>query len=286
MKISAVLIVSLTSLALVSCGKKSPELTTSTTSDGATKVAPEPFKGAVYRSSNDSVALTLISPDEAEYSTGGQTFLCKYTRQDGRIRMILTAFGSNQVLYFRETSVGLSGNDGTSLLSADQYAAVKEQRRQAQQAEMRRQQDQQRKRQEAEQAKRDEQARVARLIEDSKKSTKVLGEFMVQSSGWGNSHPQKLILRDSGLEVQHQWDGGFTRQCDFVYYWSRFSTGPSYWQLTFHNPNPTQSYIQETFVFGSEAECNKFESMFFQALKDWAGRNPEAFRQFEHKYIP
>jgi uncharacterized protein YecT (DUF1311 family) len=96
------------------------------------QVQAEPFHGQVYRSFDGRTTLTLISEDECELNSGGTTLLCKYTKQSDALRVVVTAMGTNQVIYYRFTDQGIQDNNGAILLSPERYAAATEQARLAQ----------------------------------------------------------------------------------------------------------------------------------------------------------
>lgn len=113
-------------LLLVACNK-SPNITSD-----SPQVQAEPFQGQLYRSFDGRMVLTLISRDECELNTRGTTLLCKYTKQSDALRVVATAMGTNQVIYYRFTDQGIQNNDGEVLLSPDRYNAAIEQVRMAQ----------------------------------------------------------------------------------------------------------------------------------------------------------
>jgi hypothetical protein len=110
-------------------------------------IQAEPFHGQVYKTLNGRIVLTLISKDECELTEHGTTYLCKYTKQTGALRVIVTALGTSQVVYLRYTDQGLQDNDGDVLLSPDKYEAAllhlqqEQQRQQQAQAEEKRKAD-------------------------------------------------------------------------------------------------------------------------------------------------
>lgn len=118
---------------LIGCDK-SPNI-----ASDSQQVQAEPFHGQVYRSFNGRSTLTLISQDECELNQGGTTLLCKYTKQPDALRVVVTAMGTNQVIYYRITDQGIQDNSGNVMLSPDRYAAAIEQARIAREAEAARQ---------------------------------------------------------------------------------------------------------------------------------------------------
>jgi hypothetical protein len=71
--------------------------------------------------------LTLISKDECELNEHGTIFLCKYTKQNDNLRVVTTALGTSQVLYYRFTNQGLQDNDGNVLLSPEVFSEFQRQ---------------------------------------------------------------------------------------------------------------------------------------------------------------
>jgi hypothetical protein len=278
-----IVLVSIGYLILIpSCEKKAPELTT-TTESGSPKVAPEPFKGSVYRSADDGTTLTLISADEVEFATNGTIHLCKYSKQDGRLRLVLNAFGTTQVIYFRETPTGLIGNDGSSLLSPEPYAAAKEQQRVARQREIELQQDVDRRQYAAAKARLDEETRIANLMEASTKASTTLGDFLVQQPG----DFSKITLTDKGITVLVRGEDNTTIDCPFAYYYSNHSFGGDYeYTLIYHDPNPRLPTRLYTFHFPNNEMRSNFHNMYFAAFKKWAEKFLEVFQKYEHEEIP
>lgn len=107
--------------ALIGCDS-GPKITTNNASLGG--VQPAPFNGETYRTRSGGSVITLISRDELEYTNNGTIFLCKYTERNEALRVILTAMGTQQVLYFRRAPNGMISNDGTVYLSASGLAEV------------------------------------------------------------------------------------------------------------------------------------------------------------------
>ena len=98
--------------------------------------------------------IRLVSSDELEYRHVGTTFLCKYSVQDGSLRVILTVMGTQQVLYFKHTPDGYMSEDGESYMTPAAIADFQRREQAAREAQQRAQQ--------AEAARRAEAERVAR----------------------------------------------------------------------------------------------------------------------------
>lgn len=148
----------------------------------------EPFHRQVYRSFDGHKALTLISGDECELRDGDTTILCKYTKEPDALRVIATALGTNEVIYFRFTSAGIVDNHGLGLLTPEGYAEMA-----TKIANMDR-----------EKSVREE--RTATLTTEAKKPTKVLGEYRASYGGW-DKELHTLTVSDVDLSDKEK---GFT----------------------------------------------------------------------------
>lgn len=142
---------------------KSPNITTTQNTVSQPRVEAEAFHGEVYRSLDGQTALTLISRDECELRTGQGTLLCKYTKQSDALRVVVTALGTNQVVYYRFTAQGIQDNDGAVLLSPDALSALLREREQEAQR--------------AEETRRVQAARNAALIQEARKEGPILGAY-------------------------------------------------------------------------------------------------------------
>lgn len=72
---------------------------------------PEP-KNQTYRTIGGGSVISLVSSDELEIREGGQNIVCKYTKQDGRLRVVVSALGTTTAKYFNMTPQGLVDEDG------------------------------------------------------------------------------------------------------------------------------------------------------------------------------
>src|ERR1035438_8557948 len=86
---------------------------------------PKAFKGEVYESVDGQHRITLTSPDEAEISERDVNTVCKYTKQDGKLRLVVTAWGTTKAEYFRITPDGLQDSD-TIYFTPTRLAAAKQ----------------------------------------------------------------------------------------------------------------------------------------------------------------
>lgn len=72
---------------------------------------PEP-KNRTYSMIGGRSVISLVSSDELEIREGGQNIVCKYTKQDGRLRVVVSALGTTTAKYFNMTPQGLVDEDG------------------------------------------------------------------------------------------------------------------------------------------------------------------------------
>lgn len=115
-------------LLLFSACDRAPKSTTTTDAATNSRVEAQPFNGQSYRTQDGRSAITLISSDELEYRVrDGRTLLCKYTSQQDALRVIVTALGTQEVLYFRRVPNGLVSNDGILYLNPSGLAEAQRQ---------------------------------------------------------------------------------------------------------------------------------------------------------------
>jgi hypothetical protein len=107
-----------------------------------------------YRTRDGRSWIRVVSSDELEYRHDGTTFLCKYSVQDGSLRVILTVLGTQQVLYFNRTPDGYKSEDGEYYMTPAAIADLQRREQAAREAQQLAQQ--------AEAARRAEAERVAR----------------------------------------------------------------------------------------------------------------------------
>lgn len=107
---------------LVGCDK-SPNIVTTQATDSPPRVEAAPFQGRTYRTFDGRKALTLISRDECEFRDDQTTLLCKYNQQDNTLRVVMNVLGTQQVVYFRNTTNGIQDNQGTEFLTPQAHTA-------------------------------------------------------------------------------------------------------------------------------------------------------------------
>lgn len=87
-----------------------------------------------YRTRDGRSWIRLVSSNELEYRQEGTTLLCKYSVQDGSLRVILTVMGTQQVLYFKRSPDGYRSEDGESYMTPAARAALQRREQAASQA--------------------------------------------------------------------------------------------------------------------------------------------------------
>ncbi len=84
---------------------------------------PEP-KNQTYRMTGGRSVISLVSSDELEIREGGQNIVCKYTKQDGKLRVVVNALGTTTAKYFNMTPQGLVDEDGDIYYEPATYEKV------------------------------------------------------------------------------------------------------------------------------------------------------------------
>ena len=168
------------------CNQKPPSTTASSSgSQHQPAIQAEPFHGEVYRSLDGRNVLTLISKDECELAEGQTILLCKYTKQNDALRIVTTALGTSQVVYFRITDLGLQDNNGRILLSPKGIEAIAL-----------------------------EKQRVAEAIINSKHETQTLGTYELSQLEYftSGSHvsPTRLVVTDVSIKFSNDKVANFS----------------------------------------------------------------------------
>jgi hypothetical protein len=246
-------------------------------------IQAEPFHGQVYKSLNGRTVLTLVSRDECEIAEGGTTLLCKYTKQDDKLRIVTTALGTSQVLYFRFTDQGLDDNKGNVLLSPDKYAAALEVVRQQQEAALAKQREEEAKRQ-AEQHKQE-------VIAKSEAATPTIATIAFADSyvirqdeidfhkanpnfrKWGNIQVSETQL----IYTTMRSDGvGGTASPGLLRYLHQISEVESDNHFVLTNQYPSGISQAELLRFKSQSEALAAHDTIASALEAWKKKFPEA----------
>lgn len=255
-------------------------------------IQAEPFHGQVYKSLNGRIVLTLISKDECELNTGGTTLLCKYTKPNNTLRIVATALGTSQVIYYRFTNQGLEDNDGNILLSPEGYAATI--------AQLERKQHEEEKERERKQL---EEQRVAQAIANSKLETQTIATFSLPGqsfSGFGSSGTldPTLTITDVSLKwrivARSKLSSDRIRNEEIPFYRIRkidgiqtgapksyngaaytYYSGSHSFELAYSDGS-YDSYIVKLIDGKSEAEAQTIHDTVLKAFNVWKGKFPEA----------
>lgn len=86
------------------CSKK-PE-------SGNQPAKPTEVKNQTYRMIGGRSVVAIVSSDELEIRQGGENLVCKYTKQDNKLRVIVNALGTTTAKYFDLTQEGLVDEGG------------------------------------------------------------------------------------------------------------------------------------------------------------------------------
>ena len=282
-------------LSLLGCDKQAGSSDETSEQRGA--VSAVPFNGESFRSFDGSMALTIISKDECEMRNGPDTLLCKYTRQDGALRVIVTQLGTNLVLYFRLVPEGLQGNHGNVLLNPLSYNMALKRVQEQRLAEQRAQEEAERNRMQQERRKREELVRIGRLIEESKVETKVVlrAAHLYRNYDSSQEYPGQLTIRNAYLNI-------FTKDTSrpSVRVWLGAIDGLSYDDLSL---NKTLIIYGNFFAaapelingfqiaFSSAEKAAKFKTDLLSARDKWKRSFPQlstaVLEEFFHeKYMP
>lgn len=111
-------------LSLASCSKA--PVITEQSEKPVEPVKATPFRGPVYESINGRNVITLVSPEELELTIQGVNIICKYTKQDGKLRVIANVLGTTEVTYYRITEDGLQDNSGLVLYEPNHLLKVRQ----------------------------------------------------------------------------------------------------------------------------------------------------------------
>jgi hypothetical protein len=101
-------------------------VTTEQSQKPAQPVKATPFRGEVYESIDGLNVITLVSPEELELTEQGHNIICKYTKQDGKLRVVANVMGTTEVVYYRMTNDGLQDKDSHMLYEPGRLLKVRQ----------------------------------------------------------------------------------------------------------------------------------------------------------------
>ena len=280
MNIRFLSIVGVVCLILLSGCDKPSGVSGGASNDEKKPLSAVPFNGETFRSFDGGTVLTLISKEECEKKEGSETFLCKYTQQDGAIRVVMTKLGTNLVDYFRRIPAGLEDKHGQILLNPLAYtAAVKKVEaqklalQQMQEAAERQRVEQERQRAEQERKKREEHERIGKIIDRSKVETKTLYRTKVM----GNRGTLRIGLEISDAYLKRIADGG--DPFDPIWIGAvrnfNFQTQGNKVTLKILYYHDRHGLSDDSVEFSSIPEWEKFSKAYSAAEKEWNERFPE-----------
>ena len=113
---------------IVNCSscKKTADSVSDKSDESSKSVSLQEFKTQNFVTFDGSKTISIISQDELELSKNNDIFVCKYTSQDGKIRVIFNVLGTTQALYFQLTTDGLKGGDVEIYYSPQKLKSVRE----------------------------------------------------------------------------------------------------------------------------------------------------------------
>jgi hypothetical protein len=275
MKTKPIAVLAACAFFLASCGQ-SPTTKTVNSNDSQPTPAPiqaEAFHGQVYKSLNGRTVLTLISKDECELSEQGTILLCKYTKQDDKLRVVTTALGTSQVLYYRFTNQGLQDNNGNVLFSPEVYLELQRQAEIARRA-----------KQEAKEA---EERRLDAMRAESKKESSTIKTNQLAGSNLNGGPWTKVTITD--VSVKFESAQGEVASCwygDISYVERIWEVGAGYrstWQTAngYYKLELTGDEGKSDQVYG-KTDVNGVNKDFCDTLKaaieKWVQRFPELSR--------
>jgi hypothetical protein len=194
--------------------------------------------------------------------------VCKYSEQEENLRVVENIMGTTQALYYRITTQGLQGNDGVVLYSPEQYAKTK----QAIQLSERR--------------KNEEIERIARVVEQSKRTTHEIASYKMNFyDPWMNVPDGAIITNCSIRAGQENWK--YSDRIDFADIVSitldtngiRVNTIEVQFVTDVIRENHRDPEV-EIFRCCTDDNLKNFRSTLIKAYRDWSGKFPDARMPF------
>lgn len=90
-----------------------------------TTVKKPSFKRVVYTTADERQSIIMISSSELEIANRDGNTVCKYTKENGVIRAVMTGFGGSQAVYYNIVAGGLQDKNGVMFYSPTALAQVK-----------------------------------------------------------------------------------------------------------------------------------------------------------------
>ena len=247
---------------VISCDK-SQEKPGNSAPDAKQAFEAKPYNREIYRRHDDSKTIILISRDECEVKQGGKTFLCKYTKQDDALRVVMSVMGSTEVVYYKIVPHGLKEENGPILRNEIQYNALKKAQ---------------------EDAARVESEKIAALIAESKQQTEPIFKFRVR--GWIEPPPSSgdVLVMKNYVDITVVREG--KKLHDLVWY-GDIERLPAYWRgdIDFGIRAPGNGYqggfSDFKFKFEKDQDGAALTQRFNSAVTDWKNRYGAITEEYE-----
>lgn len=89
-----------------------------------TPAKPTESKDRTYRTVGGRSVIAIVSSDELEMRQGGDNIVCKYTENDGKLRVIVNMLGTTTAKYFNLTPQGLVDEDGEVFYEPETFQKI------------------------------------------------------------------------------------------------------------------------------------------------------------------
>ena len=89
-----------------------------------TPAKPTESQDRTYRTIGGRSIIAIVSSDELEMRQGGDNIVCKYTENDGKLRVIVNMLGTTTAKYFNLTPQGLVDEDGEVFYEPETFRKI------------------------------------------------------------------------------------------------------------------------------------------------------------------
>lgn len=236
------------------------------------------FEKTVFTEPNSGNTITLNSDKECEIKQGRDILLAEYSRQENKLRVVLQAFGTSQVLYYDITPEGLrDSGSGAYYLLPEPLSNWREQVRIAKEAEETRRRDEEARKQRAAEERRRKQEELARRVLDSKTPTKVLETYSCSISTPNGDKTQQIKITDVDVTFLDNY-GNKTYTAWYGYISDvRFDPGfPDYIQIIFKRREKELNNNSSMLIpFSAEVNPTTIVQTINQATAAWQSKFPD-----------
>lgn len=262
MNIKRIVIVAVTAIGVVSCDKPKDQ-SSSAVPNPKQAFEAKPFHGEVYRTGDDNKTLTLISTDECEVKQGGKIFLCKYSKQDDALRVVMAISGTTEVVYYKLVPEGLNEENGAILFNDSEYKSVRK-----------RQEDAARARTE----------KIAALVAESKQQSAPIFKFRILG-GWRQPVSGDVEVKKCWVEINLVRDG--KKLHDTIWYGDILGLPgfrvANHMEFDIREPGKGGQAFFAGFELYPENEIEMYANAerFASFVKDWRERYGAAVKEYE-----